>query len=242
MPTSRPAIPTSSRPAMSSVSKCAATIEPKIWLIDATLGVVTCITWKWRLARLGMSFLPPPGVSMQPMKARSTIDFHSPGLSRLYTPWYSMSCRTSSSVGWSPHVLTSGDDRSSMKKTIRFDPGGPNVRPDRFSTLASIVCWSILGVVADESDTVFVSTSVGFCFASTCSTLHVLAVPGLPTSSTGRPRASESSSMCWLRTLSIVGTRIDVNDAPRSCPLCCHLGTHAAQCSHSHVASLIRYS
>ena len=58
-------------------------IAPKIWLIDAVDGSVTFITWKWRFARFGMSFLPAPGWSIAPSTSRSTMPLNSPGLSRL---------------------------------------------------------------------------------------------------------------------------------------------------------------
>ena len=58
-------------------------MAPKIWLIEAFEGSVTFITWKWRLARLGMSFLPAPGWSMAPRMSTSTMPVNSPGLSRL---------------------------------------------------------------------------------------------------------------------------------------------------------------
>ena len=58
-------------------------IAPKIWLIEAVDGSVTFITWKWRLARLGMSFLPAPGCSIAPRMSTSMMPLNSPGLSRL---------------------------------------------------------------------------------------------------------------------------------------------------------------
>ena len=60
-----------------------APIAPKIWLIEAVDGSVTFITWKWRFARLGMSFLPAPGWSIAPRTSRSMMPLNSPGLSRL---------------------------------------------------------------------------------------------------------------------------------------------------------------
>ena len=45
----------------SSGLNLASIMEPKIWLMEAMDGSVTFITCRWRLARFGMSFLPPPG-------------------------------------------------------------------------------------------------------------------------------------------------------------------------------------
>mmetsp|Transcript_17131 Transcript_17131/g.34751 ORF Transcript_17131/g.34751 Transcript_17131/m.34751 type:complete len:259 (+) Transcript_17131:539-1315(+) len=211
-------------------------MDPKIWLIEATDGRVTFITWKCRLARLGMSFLPPPGCSMALKKRRSITFFHSPALSRLYTPLYSMSCRMISRVIWSPQVLISGIETSSMKTTIFLPPGGPKVRPCRFSTHPSMVRWKMMGVVADEKDSFLMAVVEGSCLPSTDRMILVLAVPGPPTRSTGRPLATESSILYSLRTESMVGMRRVANSALRSCPLKAQPGILLPQCTHSYAA------
>ena len=43
-----------------------------------------------------------------------------------------------------------GIEMSSMNTVIFLPPAGPNVRPWRFSTLASIVVWKMPGVVRLE--------------------------------------------------------------------------------------------
>mmetsp|Transcript_12389 Transcript_12389/g.29150 ORF Transcript_12389/g.29150 Transcript_12389/m.29150 type:complete len:222 (+) Transcript_12389:2074-2739(+) len=197
-------------------SNLAPSIDPKIWLIEATEGRVTFMTWKCRLARLGMSFLPPPGWSIALRKRRSMTLFHSPALSRLYSPLYSMSCRMISSVIWSPQVLISGILTSSMKMTIFLPPGGPKVRPCRFSTHPSMVRWKMTGVVALEKDSFLKPVVVGSCLPSTDRMMLVLAVPGPPTSSTGLPLATLSSMLYSLRTLSMVGMSRVANSALRS--------------------------
>ena len=57
-----------------------------------------------------------------------------------------------SSVIWSPHVLISGIEKSSTKTNIFLPPGGPKVRPCRFSIRPSICRWKMSGVVADEKE------------------------------------------------------------------------------------------
>ena len=52
-----------------------------------------------------------------------------------------MSCRTISSVIWSPQSLMSGIEMSSMKTHMRLPPGGPKVLPCRFSTEPSMERW-----------------------------------------------------------------------------------------------------
>lgn len=133
----------------------------------------------WRLRRLGISFLPPPGTFMQatylhtanklddcgclhqarseatpPEEARHLVSATkrmSPiGFSREYRPPCDSSCRTASFVIWSPHSFTNGMLRSSMKTVICLPPGGPYVRPCRFSTLpctASLVFFQVVEVL-----------------------------------------------------------------------------------------------
>ena len=73
------------------------------------------------------------------------------------------------------------------------------------------------------------------CFASTERMMLVLAVPGPPTSSTGRPLATLSSMLYSLRTESIVGMRSVANSAFRSWPEYDQPGMRLPQCTHSYL-------
>mmetsp|Transcript_17846 Transcript_17846/g.51941 ORF Transcript_17846/g.51941 Transcript_17846/m.51941 type:complete len:211 (-) Transcript_17846:1213-1845(-) len=205
-------------------------------------GSGTFITWKWRLARLGMSCLPPPGWSMHPRTRRSTICMISPGFWRLYSPPCSMSCRTISRVGWSPQLLISGIEISSTKTSMLFPPGGPKVLPWRFSTEPSTVLWKMSGVVAAENEIFFASTDDWSCLARTWRMDVVFAVPGPPMSSTARWREMDVSRMNMVRTESTVGiVRVGKSEA-RSWPSYFHCGTRESQCIHVQVASSTKYS
>ena len=106
----------------------------------------------WRLSRFGMSFLPPPGWPIAAMYVRSSHTLKSPrlSLSRKQKPPCSTSWRTSSSVVWSPQLLTSGIEMSSMKTVIFLPFGGPNDLPPRLSSSTSTADCAPNIVVANE--------------------------------------------------------------------------------------------
>lgn len=82
---------------------------------------------------------------------------------------------------WSPHTFTLGMLTSSTKTTILFPPGGPKVRPCRFSTEPSMLIWKILGVVRLLKVMVLLLIWSGFSLLRNWFTVAVLAVPGPPT-------------------------------------------------------------
>eukprot|EP00965_Chrysotila_dentata_P029606 984430-Pleurochrysis_carterae.AAC.1 len=132
---------------------------------------------------------------------------------------------------------------SSIKSTIFLPPGGPKVRPCRFSTLASIWRWKMAGVVADESESFLRSVAFLSRRERYCITVAVLAVPMPPRSSTGLPAPMESESACMLRTESMVGTSSEGKMSPICLPAGgSHCGICEPQCAHSPEASSTRYS
>mmetsp|Transcript_3401 Transcript_3401/g.5810 ORF Transcript_3401/g.5810 Transcript_3401/m.5810 type:complete len:208 (+) Transcript_3401:5913-6536(+) len=137
-----------------------------------------------------MSFLPPVGCDMALTYCKSTRFLNSPGLSRLYKPFISKTCRTISLVIWSPHSLMSGMLRSSMNKHIFMFRLGPYVVPIRFSMTSSTTFCSSPGVVAEEKfDFFHVKRSFSGRAAQpvrNCSMVTVLAVPEPPMSRTAR--------------------------------------------------------
>mmetsp|Transcript_69179 Transcript_69179/g.207492 ORF Transcript_69179/g.207492 Transcript_69179/m.207492 type:complete len:287 (+) Transcript_69179:143-1003(+) len=149
-----------------------------------------------------------------------------------------MSWRTISSVIWSPHVLYSGIEMSSTKTSIFLPPGGPKVRPCRFSTLISICRWKMMGVVADEKETFFVSIVAWSCLPRYCSTVDVFAVPGPPMKSTARCCDADRWRQYSLRTESTVGTSSVANCSPTPPPGgSSHVGMSAPQWIQSPVVS-----
>jgi len=214
-------------------------------LIEATKGSVTFITWNWRLHRPPfmpamheMSFLPPPGWSIAPMKIRSRMFLNSPGLSRLYMPLYSMSWRTISIVIWSPQSLYAGIEMSSMKTSIFLLPGGPKFLPERFSTEFSIWRWKMVGVVADEKD-IFLTMKTFLSWRPRYwSTVLVLAVPGPPMKSTERSCWIERPIVYSLRVESTVGMSSEANAPLTVKPgVISHLGINVTQWTQSPVES-----
>lgn len=219
------------------------TREPKTALMAATDGSGTLKQQNCRLRRLGMSFLPPPGVFIAAMYWQSVMNFMSPmGFSSWYIPPCSSSCRTISLVTWSPQSLYAGMEMSSMKTIIFFPPGGPKVRPWRFSTDPSTENWKMLGVVRDEKVMALLVISSGLSALVNCITTVVLAVPGPPTRSVALPTDDTICSSRSYRTESSVGM---TSDAYLGVSLLCgyaHVGTRVLQCSQFCVCSPTRYS
>ena len=160
-------------------------------------------------------------------------------LSRKQTPDVSMSWRTSSSVGWSPQTLTSGMDRSSRKKVIFLPPGGPKFLPPCLSSSASMACWNMPGVVADEKFIFFRSMWSALNVSKNVSAFDVFAVPDPPTSSTGWCISCMYFMSAVDRHVSIVGTSTELQSStsPRGA-----LKVAGLQRSHSMVSMLTAYS
>ncbi len=90
------------------------------------------------------------------------MNFMSPmGFSSEYMPPCSSSCLTISLVTWSPQSLMVGMLMSSTNTTMLLPPGGPKVRPWRFSTAPSMDTWKIWGVVTDEKVSVLEAVASG---------------------------------------------------------------------------------
>ena len=125
---------------------------------------------------------------------------------------------------------------------LHLPPGGPKVRPCRFSTLPSTLNWKMLGVVSDENVIDLDVISSGFSLPMNCCTTVVFAVPGPPTSSVALPTLLTRLSSRSYRTLSSVGmTRLAYLGVSLSAGYV-HVGTRWCQCSHSWFVSLTRYS
>mmetsp|Transcript_23991 Transcript_23991/g.78017 ORF Transcript_23991/g.78017 Transcript_23991/m.78017 type:complete len:200 (+) Transcript_23991:5674-6273(+) len=167
-----------------SGSKRPATSAPKMLLMAATDASGTLKMQNCLLRRFGMSFLPPPGVFIAARYCVSANMRMSPiGFSSWYIPFISRSWRTISLVTWSPQSFITGMLMSSTKTAIFLPPGGPYVRPWRFSTAPSTANWKMLGVVSDEKVIDLDMKASGSRPAMNWLMHVVLAVPGPPTSS-----------------------------------------------------------
>mmetsp|Transcript_11983 Transcript_11983/g.37931 ORF Transcript_11983/g.37931 Transcript_11983/m.37931 type:complete len:214 (-) Transcript_11983:471-1112(-) len=173
---------------------------------------------------------------------QSTIIFMSPGFSRLYMPSCSSSCRTISLVTWSPHSLMLGIEMSSTNTAICLPPGGPKVRPWRFSTEPSTDIWKMPGVVREEKVMVLLAMISGLKDAMNCMMVLVLAVPGPPTSRLPFLTLLTRRRRCSRRTESSVGMTSCANLGFSSSRGYSQEGTCPSQCSHSVFSSFTRYS
>mmetsp|Transcript_13331 Transcript_13331/g.21688 ORF Transcript_13331/g.21688 Transcript_13331/m.21688 type:complete len:222 (+) Transcript_13331:3272-3937(+) len=183
-----------------------ATSCPKMLLMAATEGSGTLKMQNWRLRRLGISFLPPPGVFMAARYWQSMIIFMSPiGFSSAYMPPCSRSCRTISFVTWSPQSFIDGMEMSSTNTRSFFPPGGPKMRPWRFSTAPSTVNWKMLGVVRLEKVIALDTITSGSNESIKDLIVVVFAVPGPPTKSDDFPTDETRWRMASKRTESSVG-------------------------------------
>mmetsp|Transcript_9300 Transcript_9300/g.39098 ORF Transcript_9300/g.39098 Transcript_9300/m.39098 type:complete len:288 (+) Transcript_9300:5994-6857(+) len=229
--------------ANTSAEKRPATSWPKMLLIAATDGSGTLKTQKCRFRRLGMSFFPPPGVFIAARYWQSTIIFMSPmGFSSEYMPPCSSNCRTISFVTWSPQSFIAGMEMSSTNTSSFFPPGGPNVLPCLFSTLASTVNWNTEGVVRLEKVIERLAITSGSKLLMNCLIVVVFAVPGPPTNSEDFPTLDTNRSTLSRRTESSVGITSDAN-LGFSCSVgYSHVGTTAVQLAHAPVVGSTKYS
>mmetsp|Transcript_7533 Transcript_7533/g.28303 ORF Transcript_7533/g.28303 Transcript_7533/m.28303 type:complete len:258 (+) Transcript_7533:7400-8173(+) len=212
-------------------------------LIAATDGRGTLKMQKCRFKRLGMSFLPPPGVFIAARYWQSTIIFISPiGFSREYIPPCSRSCRTISFVTWSPQSFIAGMEMSSTKTSSFFPPAGPKVRPWRFSTEASTVNWNTLGVVSEEKVIDRLAITSGSKERMKDLIVVVFAVPGPPTNSDDLPTEDTNRNTCSSRTLSSVGITRLANLGRSSDTGYSHRGTTAVQFCHAPDVGSTKYS
>jgi len=108
--------------------------------------------------------------------------------------------------------------KSSTKQMSCFPPGGPNLSLERFSIEPSMMSCVVLDEVALEKlrtslECLAPSCSIMPC--SSCSTSTVLPVPVLPTSMVLYAFSTRVLATNELRTVSMVGTTIAKNMAPR---------------------------
>mmetsp|Transcript_29254 Transcript_29254/g.72342 ORF Transcript_29254/g.72342 Transcript_29254/m.72342 type:complete len:287 (+) Transcript_29254:1995-2855(+) len=226
-----------------SAAKRPATSCPKMLLMAATEGSGTLKMQNWRLRRLGMSFLPPPGVFIAARYWQSMIIFMSPmGFSREYIPPCSNSCLTTSLVTWSPQSFICGMEMSSTNTSSFLPPGGPKVRPWRFSTLASTVNWKMLGVVREENVMDLDAMTSGSNEFMNDLIVVVLAVPGPPTKREDLPTEATSLRMHSRRTESSVGITSWLNLGFSSATGYSQSGTLSIHVFHSVLSSLTKYS